>query len=67
MGDVVVTSKQSWFGTGIRGEVARITPLGVTLATDLTAQDLVTVRSYHVLVVERRTGFATWFRKLKRR
>ncbi len=64
VGDVVITGKASWFGPGIRGEVTKITLDQVTLVTGETAVPEVTVRPYHVLVVERRTGALLRLKKL---
>jgi hypothetical protein len=69
VGDLVTTTKRSWFGPGVRGEVlsVRWEDVTVTLATDLTARGRVTVRHHHVLVVERHTGVRVWLRKLWKR
>jgi hypothetical protein len=66
VGDLVTTTKRCWFGPGIRGVVKTITMDAVTLSTDLSVQELFTVRHFHVLVVERRTGTAVKLRKLRR-
>jgi len=67
VGDLVTTTKRCWFGPGIRGVVKTITMDAVTLSTDLSVQELFTVRHFHVLVVERRTGVAARLRRLRRR
>lgn len=59
----MVTTKRCWFGPGIVGEVVTLTRDGVSLATDLTVRGRVTVRHYHVLVVERRTGLRVRLRR----
>lgn len=64
VGDVVVTTKKSWFGPGIRGEVVSISEDMVTLTTNLTIRQRITVRHFHVLVAERRTGLRVRLRKL---
>lgn len=66
-GDLVVTTKRSWFGPGIVGEVVEVTLDSVTIATDLTAVGRLTVRPYHVLVQERRTGAGHRLRYLWKR
>lgn len=67
VGDLVTTTKRCWFGPGIRGEVKAITMDAVTITTDLAVQELFTVRHFHVLIVERRTGLVAWLRRLYRR
>lgn len=67
VGDLVTTTKRCWFGPGIRGEVKAITMDAVTLSANLAHQDVVTVRHFHVLTVERRTGVAVRLRRLWRR
>lgn len=66
VGDVVTTTKKSWFGPGIQGEVISIRwdDMTATLATTLTVRGRVTVRHNHLLVVERRTGTAVTLRRL---
>lgn len=67
VGDLVTTTKRCWFGPGIRGEVSVITMDAVTIVTDMVHGELVTVRHFHTLVVERRTGVAARLRRLRRR
>lgn len=66
VGDLVTTTKASWFGPGIAGEVSEITLNTVTIQTGFPNLSAVTVRHYHVLVQERRTGAVARLRRLRR-
>lgn len=67
VGDLVTTTKNSWFGPGIVGEVSEITLGTVTLTTGFPNLSQVTIRPYHVLVQERRTGTRAKLRRLLKR
>ena len=67
VGDLVTTTRASWFGPGIVGEVAEITLGTVTLETGFPNLNKVTVRPYHVLIQERRTGTMARLRRLRRK
>lgn len=62
VGDLVMTTKHSRFGPGLMGPVVRITPVHTTIAVNLANLDEVTVRHYHVMLKERRTGFTAWLK-----
>lgn len=67
VGDLVCTTKHSWFGPGVVGEVSEITLGTVTLTTGFPNLSHATVRHYHVLVQERRTGTLAALRRLWKR
>lgn len=67
VGDLVTTTRYSWFGPGIVGEVTEITLGTVTLETGFPNLSKVTVRPYHVLIQERRTGAVARLKRLWKR
>lgn len=66
VGDLVVTTKRCWFGPGLVGEVLAITLGSVDVSTSLTEVGKLTVRPYHVLVQERRTGLRVRLRSVRK-
>lgn len=67
IGDLVTTTRRSWFGPGIVGEVSEITLSAVTVTTGFPNLSQVTVRPYHVLILERRTGAVACLKRLWKR
>lgn len=67
VGDLVTTTRASWFGPGIVGEVSEITLGAVTVTTGFPNLSRVTVRPYHVLIQERRTGAVAGLKRLWKR